>query len=173
MKPRSVAVTLIALAVGGALYIRHRDASGPAGSDRALRERKQDPALVLDRVWIDFKPEKYTDYAHAFLAVSYAPIGLFQKASQYQISLELFEFKRRAERLTLRFPQTGTQREIGFSIHACDDLPPFDLCLDLSENPWGGPRRYYGLADPDQESKIVGELRHRLEHALESQPPAR
>ena len=66
----------------------------------------------------------------------------------------------------MHFPQSDKNREVNFRISQCDDLPPFDLCLDLSENPWGGPRRYYGLADPDQEQELLGARRHELEHQI-------
>jgi len=135
------------------------------GDDSASSEHS-DPALLLDRVWVDSKPEKYTDYTHVMLALSHAPIGIFQKASAYQATTELFEFKRRDALIGVHFPQSGTKRETAFRIHECSDLPPFDLCLELAQNPWGGPRRYYGLTDPDQERAELGDLRHQLEHRM-------
>lgn len=154
---------VVALLVG-TLYVR----SGDDGQDtrEVSDEPGSDPALLLDRLWLDSKPEKYTDYTHVMFAVSYAPIGIFQKASSYQATAELYEFKRRDGRLSIHFPQTGSRHEVTYKIRTCDELPPFDLCMDLSENPWGGPRRYYALADQDQEAARFGELRHQLEHRL-------
>jgi hypothetical protein len=100
------------------------------------------------------------------IAVSNAPIGIFQKASAYQATSELFEYKRRGNAFALHFPQTGEKRETRFQIRPCRDLPPFDLCLELRDNLWGGPRRYYGLTDPDKERAELGEVRHELEHRL-------
>jgi hypothetical protein len=162
---RSIVVSLVVLAAAGAWYLHRRgdDSWNPGEADAA---RGKDPALLLDRVWVDSKPEKYTDYTHAMIAVSYAPIGLFQKASAYQATVEMFEHTRRDSVLFVQFPQTGKKRETRFRIRECSDLPPFDLCLELSPNPWGGPRRYYGISDPDQERAQLGDLRHQLEHRL-------
>lgn len=156
------AVALVGLVSAGAVWVARR----PGGAPEAAAERGSDPGLLLDRVWVDSKPEKYTDFTHAMLALGGAPIGLFQKASAYQATTEIFEYKRRDAVLGVHFPQTGKKREVRFRIHECSDLPPFDLCLDLSQNPWGGPRRYYGLTDPDQERARLGVLRHQLEHLL-------
>lgn len=142
MKKRSsaravtVGLALLGLALVWFVQRRSGDSEGP---DQA---RGGDPALLLDRVWVDSKPEKYTDYTHALLVLSGAPIGLFQKASAYQATTEIFEYKRRDGLLGVLFPQSGTKRETKFRIHECSELPPFDLCLDLAKNPWGGPRRY-------------------------------
>lgn len=132
-------------------------------------ERGKDPSLLVDRVWLDSRPEKYTDFVHAMLALDGAPIGLFQKASSYQSTTELFEFKRRDAVLSVHFPQDGRKRQTKFRIRECSDLPPFDLCLDLASNPWGGPRRYYGLLDQDREEELLGEHRQRLEQAARQQ----
>ncbi len=45
----------------------------------------------------------------------------------------------------------------------CTDLHPFDLCLDMKENPWGGPTRYYGMRDESDSDSL-----QRLHRALES-----
>jgi hypothetical protein len=161
---RSIAVSLAVLAVVGAWYLRSR--GDDESQDSSEAERGSDPALLLDRVWVDSKPEKYTDYVQVMLAVSYAPIGIFQRASAYQNTAELFEHRRRDARLALHFPQTGKKREMKFRIWTCNDLPPFDLCLEVNKNPWGGPRRYYGLSDPDKERAELGDLRHQLEHRV-------
>jgi hypothetical protein len=161
---RFTLIALLCLAVAGAWYVRRQRSAGQ--SDRVEAARGQDPVMLLDRLWVDSKPEKYTDFTQVMLAVSAAPLGIFQKASAYQATTELYEYKRRDSRLTVHFPQSGKTREVSYQIRSCDDLPPFDLCLDLAENPWGGPRRYFGLKDPDQEAALFGELRHHLEHHL-------
>jgi hypothetical protein len=130
-------------------------------------ERGKDPSLLVDRLWLDSRPEKYTDFVHAMFALDGAPIGIFQKASSYQSTAELFEFKRRDAVLSIHFPQDGRKRQTKFRIRECNDLPPFDLCLDLASNPWGGPRRYYGILEQEREAKLLGDIRHRLEHQLE------
>ena len=158
---RTLAVVVGVAAVAGAWLLRGDGDGEPSGELRG-----KDPALLFDRVWVDSKPEKYTDYTHVMLALRDAPIGIFQKASSYQATLEIFEHKRREAVLAVHFPQSGTKRQTRYRIRECSDLPPFDLCLELSKNPWGGPRRYYGLTDPDDERQALGGLRHELEHRL-------
>ncbi len=162
---RPILVTLGLLAVAGMWLLR---GSGDDAPDDTEELRGKDPALLLDRVWIDSKPEKYTDYAHVMLVLRDAPIGIFQKASSYQATVELFEHTRRESVLAVHFPQSGSRRQTKYRIRECSDLPPFDLCLELGKNPWGGPRRYYGMTDPDEERAELGALRHELEHRLAS-----
>jgi len=161
---RAILVSVVLVAVAGAWYLNKRGDDQRAAEAEAARGK--DPALLFDRVWVDSKPEKYTDYTHVMLAVSHAPIGVFQKASAYQSTVELFEYRRQESALAAHFPQTGKKRDTKYRIRECKDLPPFDLCLELNQNPWGGPRRYYGMTDPDAERAELGELRHQLEHRL-------
>ena len=164
-------VLFLAVVVAGAWYVRRNRGGGSGQSDsKADAARGEDPSLVLDRLWMDSKPEKYTDYTQYFFVISAAPIGVFQQSSAYRTVAELIEYKRKGDRLLMHFPQSDKSREVAYRIRHCDDLPPFDLCLDLSENPWGGPRRYYGLADPDQEHALFGGQRHLLEHHIAGAP---
>lgn len=125
------------------VYLGWKWWTGSEESADATRD-KADPSLLLDRVWIDKIPEAYTDYMHAFVALADHPVGIFQKASSYRVEAELFQFKRKDSKIQLLFPQTNKKKQFTYKITHCDDLPPFDLCLDLSKNPWGGPKRYYG-----------------------------
>ncbi|HTE51596.1 MAG TPA: hypothetical protein VK698_12170 [Kofleriaceae bacterium] len=159
---RAIAIAA-ALGIAATWFVRSRAGDG---DDTAGVERDASPGLLVDRVWVDSKPEKYTDYTHAMLVLSHAPIGIFQKASAYQATTEMFEYKQREARIGIHFPQTGKKRETRFRIRECNDLPPFDLCLELGDNPWGGPRRYFGLSDPDQERAQLGAVRARLEQAM-------
>ncbi len=115
-----------------------------------------DPQLLLDRPWFDSKPVKYTDYVHAFYASKYGQTSVFQRASAYDFRFELATFRRDGNKLALTFPQTGKTADITFTVSACKDLPPFDLCLDLSENPWGGPKRYHATREQEDESSELG-----------------
>lgn len=119
---------------------------------------EDDPALITDRAWFDSKPEKYTDYVQAFYASRYAQTAVFQKASAYDYHVELAQFRRDARKLSLTFPQNGKSAEVTFSVSACKDLPPFDLCLDLDANPWGGPKRYHAMREQEEDGS-------RLDHA--------
>lgn len=133
--------------------------------ERTDLQRGENPALLLDRVWIDSEPTSYTDYIHAMIVLSDVPLGVFQKASAYQLSLEIFEFHREGSKVALRFPQTDKNKKFSFKITACNELPPYDLCLDLNKNPWGGPTRYYGVRDAGSEAELLGELPARLRSA--------
>lgn len=159
-------IRLSALAVLGlvllALWWWRSDGSDQAGPAR------DSSRLLYDRVWVDSLPEKHTDYMHAMLVLRDAPVGVFQKASSYHAILEVFEHQKKGKRLRVFFPQTRTQKGMKFRIHECDELPPFDLCLDLEKNPWGGPKRYYSTSDADDELEAIGSaMRTRLERAGE------
>lgn len=133
-----------------------------SGGEQEAARRRGDKSLLRDRTWVDSKPKKHTDYVNAFIAVGHVPIGYFVKASSYDVRLERFDYGGKDDKLRIVFPQTGREAEITYKVTACDDLPPFDLCLDLSDNPWGGPKRYYSLRDSHAEEKHLGTLRRRM-----------
>lgn len=161
---RAVVIVLLLLVIAWVWYQR---SGGKRGELEANRGKSKDPTMVLDRLWIDSKPDKYTDYAQVFVAITAAPLGVFQKASAYRATSELFEYKRQGDKIRFYFPQSDKTKQVRFKITSCDELPPFDLCLDLSDNPWGGPKRYYGLTDPGEEEALLGDVRHHLEHHLD------
>jgi hypothetical protein len=113
----------------------------------------EDPSLLIGRLWLDSKPQKHTDYVHGAFLLPRPSFGWFQHSSSYDLHFERFDYKRDGQRLELSFPQTGKRAEVTFTVTACDALPPFDLCLDLSDNPWGGPKRYYGKRKADDEDE--------------------
>jgi hypothetical protein len=115
--------------------------------------RGEDPSLLLDRVWMEAQPTKPTDYVHGLFFLSYPSIGLFQRSSAYDFHFERVDYKRNGQSMKLTFPQTGKEDEVTFTVTACNSLPPFDLCLDLSGNPWGGPKRYYAKRAQDDEDE--------------------
>lgn len=161
-------IVLLVLLLVVARRLTHRDEPDRPG-DPAIADG-DDATLLLDRVWVDSKPEKYTDYTHVMLTLSGAPIGIFQKGSAYKITAEFYEYRRQGNRLSVHFPQTGKKHLVSYRVHRCEELSPYDLCLDLSENPWGGPRRYYAMSDPGEEAALLGDVRHQLEHHLASAP---
>jgi hypothetical protein len=109
----------------------------------------EDPSLLVDRVWMESRPQQPKDYLHAAYLLPQPKIGIFQRSSSYDFHFERFDYERSGKTLKLTFPQTGKKAEVTFTVTACSTLPPFDLCLDLSDNPWGGPKRYYGMREQD------------------------
>ena len=130
------------------------------------RQQAESPDLAVNRVWVDSQPERYADKVNAFLMVDYAHLGIFQEASQYAGRFELFEYRRQGAKVELKFPQDGRAGGIEFTVSECSELHPYDLCLDMKENPWGGPTRYYGMRDEDSSDEL-GRLHHALEAAAE------
>jgi len=149
------ALAVVAVIAGYAVF---RSLGGPDAGSQA-----EDPSLLVNRVWVDAQPEQLTDYVQASYFASKQSIGVFQKASAYDIHLELFKWKRDDKAIAMTFPQTGKTAKPRFSIERCDDMPPFDLCLTLSENPWGGPKRYHGMREEEDESAKLGALRASLQ----------
>lgn len=121
--------------------------------------RDEPPGLFFGRLWMEKVPEKPTDYIQGAYAISTPAMGMFQRASAYDYHLELFRHDQTGNKLELSFPQSDKTAKLTFTIKGCDELPPFDLCLTLSENPWGGPKKYYGFRDSEDESKALPGMR--------------
>jgi hypothetical protein len=102
----------------------------------------EDPDLIQGRIWFEKLPESKTQYVHALVVASRPKRGAVSKSSAYDIHLEIFEYAREESKVKLKFPQTDKKAEFSYTIKKCD-ADPFDLCLDLDKNPWGGPKRYY------------------------------
>ena len=160
MRQGSKWLLLILLVAGGYLGWRHFR-GGPAVGGAAKAE---DPALLLNRVWIDSRPKKATDFVNVLFVTDRMPLGIFQRASAFRLLAERFQYHREGRVLQLTFPQTKRNDRVSYEIRACDGLPPLDLCLELSRNPWeGGPTRFYSK----RESEKSDELR-KLQRELES-----
>lgn len=129
------------------------------GGDSAQDEP---PAAVFDRVWMENIPEEPTDYLHGFYVLDAQPAGVFHRSSAFDFHIELFQYSRKGNTFDLRFPQTDKKAKVTFAVKTCDDLPPFDMCLTLSSNPWGGPTKYYGFGDADAEAKALPGARETL-----------
>jgi hypothetical protein len=118
--------------------------------------KDEDPALLYNRIWMEAKPEKMTDYVHGAYFLSRPQIGIFQRSSAYDFHFERFDYKRDGAKTTLSFPQTDRKAELTIHITKCGAPAPFDLCLDVGENPWGGPKRYYGMTEQEDEARALG-----------------
>lgn len=121
----------------------------------------EDPSLIDGRVWLEKRPERHTDKVHAAIFLTDYNIGLFDERSSYAGRYELFELTREGNTVKGFFPQTDKNWKLTYAVRACDDLPPFDLCLELSSNPWpqsGAPKKFHGFRDADRESRELGVL---------------
>ncbi|HEY8040671.1 MAG TPA: hypothetical protein VIF15_12785 [Polyangiaceae bacterium] len=156
LRSKTAFIALLALAVL-ALWMWRRDPHGDTGGEIAA-----EPGLIDGRLWVDSRPDKHTDYVQAAIFLGAANFGLFERASSYDLRLEVFDMTRDARTVKLTFPQNGKAASFGFSVKTCNDLPPFDLCLDVTSNPWGGPKRYHGFSNPEQEDQALGPLAARL-----------
>jgi hypothetical protein len=122
----------------------------------------EDPSLIFDRVWLEREPRDPKDYVHAAYLIPRPALGVFQRGSSYDFRTERFDHQRDGGALTLTFPQSGRSAKITFTITACTDVPPFDLCLDLSDNPWepsrdgaaggSGPKRFRSIRAPEDDA---------------------
>lgn len=121
--------------------------------------RDEPPAMLFSRLWMEKMPESPTDYTHGTYVLDTPAVGLFQRASAFDYHLEVFRHDQSGNKLELLFPQTEKKAKITFAIKGCDELPPFDLCMTLSDNPWGGPKKYYGFRDLDDEEKALPGMR--------------
>jgi hypothetical protein len=131
-----------------------------------------DPALVDGRLWVDSRPDRRTDYVQGALFVTDANFGLFERASAYDVRIEFFDMTRDGKSIRLTFPQTRREAKFDFSVRDCSDHKPFDLCLSISSNPWGGPKEYYGFSRPEDEQRELGALARNARTAAH-EPPAR
>jgi hypothetical protein len=105
------------------------------------------PRAVLGRVWFDSYPQKATDEVQVWIWFG-GGIGIHETGSYFRLSNDIFEFERQGDKLSMTYLQDKKTAETRVSITACDEKPPFDLCLDLT-SALGGRRRYYGFGDVD------------------------
>jgi len=103
---------------------------------------------ILGRGWFDSWPESPTTKAH-FMVFLAGGIGIHEHGSSYDFSMEVFELERRGRHLDVTFLQDGSKVGVDFTIERCSDLPPFDACLRF-QDPFRGPRTYFGFADDDE-----------------------
>ena len=127
----AVPLLLIVLTVGGS----------------ARGEALGSPRAVLGRVWFDRYPEKATDVAQVWIWFG-GGIGIHETGSYFRTAFDVFEFERQGDKLSMVYLQDKKTAETRFKVTACDEKPPFDLCLDLTDA-LGGRTRYYGFGDLD------------------------
>lgn len=119
----------------------------------------EDPSMLAGRVWFEKKPERPEDLIHHLFVAKRPARGVFARASAYQVNLEIFEYERDKEKVRLVFPQDARKKAFDFKITACD-VDEFELCLELSDNPWSGPKKYYAMREAEADD-LGGELGER------------
>jgi hypothetical protein len=151
---RSKLVVVSALALGVGLGLAARGPlSAPSGDPRVVPTARAAPRDLLNRVWFDRLPERRTDDVTIGIFLG-GGVGLFDTGSAYRASFELFEFERRSADLDLVFLHDKKRGTVTYKVSACDEKPPFDLCLTLEGAP-RGPKRLYGFSDDDDEAAKV------------------
>ena len=133
-----------ALLVFGALRLGCAHDAATDDAEVAARDPKQ----ILGRVWFDRLPKNRSD--EVTIAIWFGGgIGLYEKGSTWRSTMDFFEFERRKDALDITFLHDKKSSTTKFTIEACDDLPPFDLCLKFSDPP-RGPKVLHGFARRDE-----------------------
>lgn len=145
-------VAALALSAGAVLSRCSPAPPSPSRADVAT-EAAAAPRDLLNRLWFDKLPEKRTDEVTIGLFFG-GGIGLFESGSAYKSSFEIFEFERKATELDLTFLHDKKRSSVTYVVRACDERPPFDLCLTLEGNA-RGPKKLYGFAYDDDEAARV------------------
>jgi hypothetical protein len=142
-----LAAALVALAIAGS----------------ALRSRvATSPTVLIGRVWIDHLPERDTEHFEIFIAIDEGSLGVFEKASAYQGSFEVFKYEPRGDgKLQLLFPQTKKKVDITYDAKACSEKG-FDYCLTLGGAPRGAPK-YFSKKGWELDVKDPAELQRVIE----------
>ena len=93
--------------------------------------RRDGDVAVFDRIWIDQLPSTPKDTGNAFAAVTKQPLGVFQSASQYKGSFEIFSYKAKGDELQVVYPQTDEKEKIKVRAWKCKERD-MDYCLEVS-----------------------------------------
>jgi hypothetical protein len=139
--------SLVGSALGALVLVVAGVVGGGACGGKRVETSHEQPGLIHERVWVEKIPTRRNELFHVFVAFEEEGerFGVFAHASQFKLNLEVFEHRRNGDRLALMFPQDGRKAKMKFSIRRCNEVPEADLCLHVDENPWGGPKKYYGI----------------------------
>ena len=105
------------------------------------RVESDDDKLLTDRIWIDHMPRNDRDVIQVFLAITDQPMGIFQAASQWKGSYELFRYEAQGDEMRIVFPQTGDREKVTAKARRCNERG-MDYCLEMS-GASRGVKRYY------------------------------
>ncbi len=112
---------------------------------------------VLGRLWFDRMPASPRDEENTWLFLA-GGLALQFSGSEYRSTIELFDLERAKNRLELVTLQDDTTIRVTFEVKACDEKPPFNLCLRFSE-PLRGNRVLYGFGSEDEAASRYGWFR--------------
>lgn len=118
---------------------------------------------ILNRIWFERYPTSAREELASWIWLA-GGVGIYENGSLYRTHLDIFEFERHGERVEMRFLHDGEEARTPFTIEACDDAPPFDLCLTLERSP-RGPARYYSFGDLDEMEERLPWAARRLARA--------
>jgi hypothetical protein len=125
--------------------------AAPAGAQAAFDIEPNKPVnarAILSRAWFDKYPRTGKDEVKLWIFFA-GGLGIYETGSSWKLSLEIFDFERQGDSVALEFLQDGKKASTKFSIATCDDVPPFDVCLTLTDPP-RGPTKYYGFASEEE-----------------------
>jgi hypothetical protein len=126
-----------------------------------------DGALVLDRIWIDHVPKHDRDQISVFAAVSQESFGAFQTASAWKGHFELFRYEAHGDEIRILYPQDSKTERVKTKARRCSHQD-FDYCLEL-DGASRGVKRYYSRKGWEiDRAPSPGELRARIETALQA-----
>jgi hypothetical protein len=97
--------------------------------------------LLTDRIWLDRLPRSERDAINVFGALSKESVGIFQAASQWRGSYEVFRFEASGGELRLVYPQSGARETVQARARRCSEQK-MDFCLEL-EGASRGVKKYY------------------------------
>jgi hypothetical protein len=111
------------------------------------------PRNILGRLWFDKLPQKRSDEFDLWIFFG-GGIGLEDKGSYFRSTFDLFELERNKDRLDVVFLHDKKKAQTKFTVKACDEKPPFDLCLVL-DTPLKGVTKLYSWGDDDDMDRFV------------------
>lgn len=156
MRPALKTKLLVVLALGvlgvGFIVARRvletpaRTVSAPSSSTEDMIAAAEGRA-VLNRAWFDRVPASGQDDVDLWIFFA-GGLGIQLSGSSYRWSTDVFDLERQKNRLELVALQDRKITRFSFTIEACTDKPPFDLCLYPSE-PLRGKKVLYGFGDEE------------------------
>jgi hypothetical protein len=108
----------------------------------------KDPRSILGRVWLDKLPKNSRKDRELWIFLA-GGLGIHEKGSWFRVTLDIFDFERQGNKITLTWLQDKKKAQSKFEIASCDDKPPFTLCLTLDDPPRGPSKLYSFSYDED------------------------